>query len=157
MNDQTTIIAPTIGRKVWYWPSDYDKHLHLDTHPGFLHTAIEAFDDKQACDATVVYVHGDRCVNLQVVDHNGNVHKRCSVTLAQPGDAVPDAGGYAEWMPFQVGQAKAVQPAPVLTDDDAAADLAGTPRPDSAAANPVAAGQTAPAANDAQPEPPAAA
>lgn len=125
----TQIIPPTIGRKVWYWPSDYDKHLHLDIPPGYLHTAIEAFDPQQACDATVVYVLSDRCVNLQVVDHNGNVHKRYSVTLAQPGDEVPAGGGYAEWMPFQVGQAKTAQPAIVLTEADSLADLAGTPRP----------------------------
>lgn len=129
--NENNVITPTIGRKVWYWPSDYDKHLHLDYHPGFLHTAIEAADPKQACDATVVYVHGDRCVNLSITDHNGNVHKRTSVTFAQPGDAVPQGGGYAEWMPYQIGQAKAQQPA--AADPVAAPAAEAKPADESAA------------------------
>lgn len=101
------IISPTIGRKVWYWPSKYDKHIGLEYAASNSHTVIEAHDHTQACDATVVYVHGDRMVNLLVVDHNGNMHKRTSVQFVQPDDEKPTAGGYAEWMPYQIGQAKA--------------------------------------------------
>jgi hypothetical protein len=52
------------------------------------------------------YVHGERLINITVADHNGNMHKRTSVTLVQEGDAIPQGGGYCTWMPYQVSQAK---------------------------------------------------
>jgi hypothetical protein len=98
----TTIIKPTIGRRVWYWPSDFDRGV-LQSKPS---SRIQASDQSQPCDAGIAYVHGDRMVNLTVADHNGWVHSRCSVTLLQEGDAPPPAGtAYAQWMPYQVGQA----------------------------------------------------
>jgi hypothetical protein len=103
--EEKRIISPTIGRKVWYWPSDHDRHIGLTYVP--YHNAIQAHDLTQPCDATVVYVHGDRMVNLQIIDHNGNAHIRTSVPLVQPDDEKSAQRGYAEWMPFQVGQAKA--------------------------------------------------
>lgn len=57
-------------------------------------------------DATVVCVHGDRMVNLVVFDANGNMHKRCSVTLLQDDDVPREGTAYAEWMPYQTAQAK---------------------------------------------------
>lgn len=94
------MITPTVGRKVWYRPTEYDK-----SGPG----GMQAYG-AQPCDATVVFVHGDRMVNLLVVDHNGNTHKRTSVTLMQDGDPQPQSA-YAEWMPYQVGQAKKAETA----------------------------------------------
>lgn len=100
------MIKPTIGRKLWYWPSNADRHIGLDYVPGPHNPPIVAHDFSQPCDATVVYVHSDNLVNLRVTDHNGNTHARTSVHLVQEGEA-PDAGeAFAEWMPYQVGQAK---------------------------------------------------
>lgn len=88
------MIKPTIGRKVWWWQ-------HGENNA------------QQPEDATVVYVHSDRCVNLHVIDHNGNARPVTSAHLVQPGDGEEGASHakpvacYATWMPFQVGQARA--------------------------------------------------
>lgn len=87
------MIVPTIGRKVWYWPHDEDGGLNV-------------YDDKQACDATVVYVWSETCVNLRVTDHAGNTVARTSVLLVQDEER-PAGRSHATWMPYQVGQARA--------------------------------------------------
>lgn len=87
-----TIIKPTIGRRVWYRPN------------GTNGLAMAVHDNIQPMDAGIVYVWGDRMVNLDVTDHNGNHHAIPSVTLYQEGDPLP-TGAYCEWMPFQKGQA----------------------------------------------------
>jgi hypothetical protein len=87
------MIKPSIGRVVWYTPSKADFQL--------------ANTSSQPLAALVAFVHGDECVNLAVFDANGGHHSRCSVQLVQ--DEVPafylEHGGYAEWMPYQKGQA----------------------------------------------------
>lgn len=80
-------INPTIGRKLYYWPDD-----HLA--------------GQQPHDATIVFVHSDSCINLACHDYNGNPYPKTSVPLVQEGEPTPDYG-YATWMPFQVGQARA--------------------------------------------------
>lgn len=96
------MIKPSIGRKVWYWPGP-----NLHSASGSIHVR----DRQQALDATVVYVHHDRCVNLHVIDHDGFIHTVHSAQLLQPEDPAPNpADPYAAWMPFQVGQAKGDQP-----------------------------------------------
>lgn len=85
------VITPTVGRVVWYTPTENDG---MSKHGG------------QPFAAHVVFVHNDRLVNLVVFDHDGRAHQRGSVQLSQEGDSVPSIGGYAEWMPYQVGQAK---------------------------------------------------
>lgn len=77
------MIPPTIGRKVWFYSA-----------PG-----------TPEQDATVIDVHGDRCVSLFVVNRGGTVSTPRSVILVQEGDPVP-AGQHATWMPYQIGQAK---------------------------------------------------
>lgn len=94
------MIKPTIGRRVWYWPSQQDKGL-TESPPKSIMTA----NLSQPCDAGICCVWGDRCVNLTVADHNGNMHSRWSVPLLQPGDLIPDGGGYATWMDYQVANA----------------------------------------------------
>ena len=89
-------ITPTIGRKVWYWPTENDIKLDL----------MDSFDPNQPFDATVVFVHNLRKVNLFVMDHYGHADDRCGIPLIQPGDKKPDGGGYCEWMPYQIAQAK---------------------------------------------------
>lgn len=95
------VIKPTIGRRVWYWPSAHDRG-ELMYPPD---STIRQSDQTQPCDAGIVYVHSDRMVNLTVADHNGVMHQRTSVILRQPGEKEP-LGAYAEWMPYQMGQAK---------------------------------------------------
>lgn len=104
---EKTIITPTIGRRVWYYPSAYDRG-ELEHKP----PSVIRADTTQPCDAGICYVHGDRLVNLTVADHNGRMHARTSVTLLQKGDPTPPAGmAYATWMPYQLGQAKAADAA----------------------------------------------
>ena len=97
-------ITPTVGRKVWYRPTAYDK-----SGPG----GIQCWGTPpQPVDATVIAVNSDRNVNLFIVDHAGRTHVRTSVLLLQDNDDPArdtdgnDTGGYAEWMPYQLGQAK---------------------------------------------------
>lgn len=70
------IIKPTVGRKVWYRPSQF------------------AYDP---LDATIIAVWGDRVVNVLVTDAAGKQFPVMSVTLVQDGDPKPDSGCYVEW------------------------------------------------------------
>lgn len=89
------MIKPTIGRRVWYWPS-------VNTgNTGFAH-----YDSKQPLDAGVAYVHSDRMINISVADQNGVMHSRTSVPLLAEGDQRPEYGGFCEWMPYQLNAAK---------------------------------------------------
>jgi hypothetical protein len=97
------MMAPTVGRKVWYQPSAWDK-----AGPG----GMQCWGTPpQPVDATVISVNSERSVNLFCVDHAGRTHVRTSVKLLQDNDAPPvdgagqNLGGYAEWMPYQKGQA----------------------------------------------------
>jgi hypothetical protein len=83
------MISPTIGRKVWYFPSDDDLSKF-----GMVKHGDQAFD------ASVVYVWSDTCVNLVVRDHDGTQSVRTSVAINVDG-----ASPHAEWMPYQIGQA----------------------------------------------------
>jgi hypothetical protein len=98
-----TRIAPTVGRKLYFYPGE-DKSVHR-------------FDD-QPIDATIIYVWPQaptqegqsdipQLLNLHVIDHTGTQQTKTSVPLIQDGEDVPSVGNYAMWMPFQVGQAKA--------------------------------------------------
>lgn len=81
------MITPTIGRKVWFFPGQQN-------------------NDNREQDATVIDVHGDRCVSLYVVNRGGTATTARSITLVQDGDMAPPIGQYCTWMPYQVGQAK---------------------------------------------------
>jgi hypothetical protein len=91
------MISPTVGRKVWLRPNGSTQH---DGRPLAVYSV-------QPLDATIIYVWGDRMVNLLVTDHGGTQHVFGSVTLVQEGDMTPAFGAYAEWMPYQKSQAKA--------------------------------------------------
>ncbi len=99
MSPLNTIIAPTVGRRVWFHPVEGVEVRG----PG----AMVILDREQPLDAGIVFVWGDRLVNLDVTDHEGRHHALTSVPLAQPGDSKPTNGIWCEWMPFQKGQAKA--------------------------------------------------
>lgn len=79
---------------------------------------IEVLDEKQALDATIVFVRGDRMVNLSVTDHGGRIHfVRCCI-LRQEDDMGLFGEGthYCEWMPHQASQAAKAAPAPEMSD-----------------------------------------
>jgi hypothetical protein len=86
-------IVPTVGRVVWYRPARNEG-------------AAFACCDDQPLAALIARVWTDSCVNLTVFDANGHAHSRTSVPLLQADEAKPEGGFYAEWMPYQVGQAK---------------------------------------------------
>lgn len=113
----STVITPTVGRKVWYRPSKFDG---MGSFP-------MAFQPGRPLDATIVAVWGDRMVNVQVLDMNGKPYPLTSVTLLQEGDEPQkDADGntvgrYVEWMPYQQGRAKKAE-----REDAAAVAVAGS-------------------------------
>lgn len=91
------MIKPTVGRKVWYRPSNPDQAgLH----------GMKVNGD-QPLDATIIAVWGDRMVNVLVTDIVGRQFPVLSCWLVQEGDEKPEGGRYVEWMPYQQGQAKA--------------------------------------------------
>ncbi len=85
------MIKPTNGRVVWFTPAS--------NFPG------AQIDREQPLAAIVCHVHGNRLINLVVTDSNGDQHPMPLVTLLQDEDARPSHGGFAEWMPYQKGQA----------------------------------------------------
>lgn len=99
-------IEPTIGRKLWLRVTD-----KMARHFGF---AIH--DPAQPLDATIVFAHPRPSASVlalgmlqnilvRVHDHGGTAHN-LSVPLRQAGDPEPAGGVWAEWMPFQHGQAR---------------------------------------------------
>ena len=89
------MIAPTIGRIVWFTP----RHNHL--------TQLASLGP-QPMAAQVCYVWSDRMVNLDVTDHRGQHHQVQSVLLLQGDETYEPMTSSAEWMPFQ----KAAQTGP---------------------------------------------
>lgn len=83
------MIKPTIGGDVWYHPDN-------------------PTPTAQPWAALVCFVHSDTMVNLVVFDENGYGKPKSSVHLWQGGEegSIPPTP-YCEWMPFQIGQAKA--------------------------------------------------
>ena len=82
------MITPTPGRVVWFHTND---------------TSAQP-DPKQPLAALITYVHSDTLVNLSVFDQNGLPFSKTSVPLVQD-EAGSLASFYAEWMPYQTGQA----------------------------------------------------
>lgn len=88
------MIHPTPGRIVWFHPNG------ITLPPNFAYS-----DSEQPLAAVIAYVHSDRMVNLSVFDQNGMGYSLADVTLLQDDDATPNGFAYAEWMPYQKGQA----------------------------------------------------
>jgi hypothetical protein len=81
------VIKPTIGRVVW---------LHRP----------DSIDQSQPEAALVTYVHSDTCINVAGFTANGSHFSSTSVYLDQGDTPRPEwAILYAEWMPYQKGQA----------------------------------------------------
>lgn len=84
------MIPPTVGRVVWF-------HPHVDTGRD---------PNGQPLAAIVAKVIDERTINLGVFNADGTISAAQHVPLLQDGDAPADAdAAYAEWMPFQKGQA----------------------------------------------------
>ncbi len=81
-------ITPTVGRKVWYHPHQYERD------PNY-------YDSLQPFDATITYVHDDGTVNLDVVNESaGRCPGKTQITLCDTYDNA--VCGQAGWMPYQV-------------------------------------------------------
>jgi hypothetical protein len=87
------MIKPTIGRVVLCYVKD-----SVAVSLGMTCLSEQPFD------AHVVYVWGDRLVNLAGFDHAGKPFALGSVQLMQDDDQ-PTTDVYAEWMEYQKGQA----------------------------------------------------
>jgi hypothetical protein len=86
------VITPTIGRRVWYYPSKTELEA----------SELRQASRDQAFDAGVIWVDHDRQVHLSVTDHYGRVVPRLAVPLIQLGDTIPtDGTAFATWMPHQ--------------------------------------------------------
>lgn len=94
-------ITPTIGRKLYFYPNGMPTRTMND--------------QDSPLDATIVYVWPSTAqvgpgfsLNLYVIDHAGVPIAVHGIPLIQDGEDAPAAPQpYAQWMPFQVGQAKA--------------------------------------------------
>lgn len=89
----TIVIEPTIGRIVWF-------------HPNGALPYIAQHDVNQPLAAIVAYVWNERLINVRAIDQDGNSHAVTTVRLLQDSDVATDGCQYAEWMPFQKGQAE---------------------------------------------------
>lgn len=55
--------------------------------------------------ALICHVWSDTCINVGGFDSNGVPFAITSITLLQDDAPAPGTGSYAEWMPYQKGQA----------------------------------------------------
>ena len=91
-NEKRPLITPTIGRVVWYYP------FGADTREG---------SPVQPVPALIAYVHNDRHINIGGFNEDGTPLNATSVYLYHgDDDPRPVNGGFAEWMPYQTGQAR---------------------------------------------------
>jgi hypothetical protein len=94
------MIEPSNGRIVWYTP--YNTEME-----GAFGMAVQRDKDGKVIPLTaqICAVWGPRMVNLVVTDANGKQYAITSRSLLQDGDEPNPYGGYAQWMPYQKGQA----------------------------------------------------
>jgi hypothetical protein len=138
------MIMPSNGRIVLFTPA------RSEDRP------VAQHDPAQPLAAIVTHVWGERMINLCAFDSNGQPLAFTSVPLVQDGDPKPE-GFFAEWMPYQKGQAakaeeaeKAARQAAEDTKEKIAAELAKQQAAAAAAEQPAekqpdAAGETQPA------------
>lgn len=89
------VISPSIGRVLWFWPALGDPK-----------SAFQILSKTQPMEARVIFVHDDCHVNLAVTDHKGTTHFAEKVYLLQGTAPRPSTSeAFAEWMPYQIGQA----------------------------------------------------
>lgn len=83
----STIIKPTVGRHVHFWPAPIDGLSRMSSSNG----------DQQPLAAIITAVWDDGCVNLAVFGADGTAGGRTAVTLVQPGAPRPDGLACCEW------------------------------------------------------------
>lgn len=83
------MIKPTVGRVVWFWPEG----APLDPR-------------QQPLSASIAHVHSDECINIGYLNEFGEHDNKTSVPLWQ-GEGGQPKTAHCQWMPYQVGQAKA--------------------------------------------------
>jgi hypothetical protein len=88
-------IKPTIGRQVWFFPNNQDVKDGVDFR-------------EQPLAATVVYVHNDLFLNLQVLDATGQAWLFEDVPLFQTDKPWDYFDRCAQWMPYQRAQVEKV-------------------------------------------------
>jgi len=108
-----TVIAPTVGRIVHYRPEKNEgaRMIHNGDEP---------------LSAQIAKVNSPNDINLAVLGADGVWHARANVPLVQEGEEPPTDRSYAEWMPFQQGQAAKTEAAEAKL---AAAGAAGSGAP----------------------------
>jgi hypothetical protein len=82
------VMKPTVGRVVWYYTGLAEKQRLVQPRA-----------------ATVAYVQSDKLVNLTISNPNGGTYGMIDVYFYHEGETEP-VGAFAEWMPYQLQQAK---------------------------------------------------
>ena len=103
--NQSNIIKPTIGRKVWFFID------HLSQRRDAVESVhVSDSDPSKPMDASVADVHDAKpeseydFVTISFADHDGFMHRH-TAPFRQPGQERPNAREWCEWMPYQIGQA----------------------------------------------------
>jgi len=129
------MIHPTIGRVVLFWPAADEAGKRPD----------------QPFPALIAYVHSEHLINVGGFAHNGQPFAATSVPLLQDDDELAPSSAYAEWMPYQLEQArKAATETKVYADGTSATGTAPLPDQSPAQQGAAAAGEGAQAAGAAQ-------
>lgn len=118
LTERMNMIEPTIGRVVHYRPTGISGVI---------------------CAALITAVHSDTCINLRVFHADGTDSAPASVDLVQDDNYPSDGRAFAEWMPYQIGQAAKTEQ--VIAEAAATADavvLPVEPETDAAAADAAA-------------------
>lgn len=97
-------IQPTIGRQVWFTPNAQDVKDGMDFRG-------------QPLAATIVFVHNELFINLQVLDAVGNAWTVEEVPLFQDARPWNFEDRSAEWMPYQKAQAPGPNGRAVCTEE----------------------------------------
>jgi len=92
----STTIKPTVGRVVL---------IFFAAGTNLVGYALPA-DPSTPVPGLVTCVHSEACINVAAFDADGCILPITSVHLLQDGDERPTSGIWAEWMPYQVEQAK---------------------------------------------------
>jgi hypothetical protein len=95
------MIKPTVGQVLWLFGA---RGVNLDISQPFK--------------ADVAFVHNDCLINVGYLDHIGGIGSLTSVILLQDDDLKPEGRPFCVWMPYQVGQAKKLNPPAIQLSED---------------------------------------
>lgn len=99
------VIVPTVGRKIWLWWSGADRlSYEQQLADGDNHPTV------QPLDASICRTFNDHLISVTAASGGFAPVLYTSVQLIQDGEPYDlHTGLHCQWMPFQVGQAKAAQ------------------------------------------------